>query len=60
MKKVMFHYDDKLGIFDAFDISNRTTEGASTISAEECRRFNNSLGVKCYGTNNEGYIKYGI
>ena len=59
MKKVMFHYQDNLGIYDAFDITDRATNGAAAISADECRRFTNSLGVKCYGTNDEGYIVYG-
>lgn len=59
MRKVMFHYDDKFGIFDAFDISNRPISGAIPIPAEECRQFNNSLGIKCLGLNSEGYIEYG-
>lgn len=59
MKKVMFHEDDRLSVCDAFDITDRKENGAVAISAEECRRFVNSLDVKCYGTNSEGYIVYG-
>ncbi len=34
-------------------------KGLKPITQIECYEFINSLGVKCYGENKEGYIVYG-
>jgi len=58
MKKVMFREAEKWteGIYDCFEIVGGSLR---PISQAECVRFINSLGVKCYGSNEEGYIIYG-
>lgn len=58
MKKVMFREAEKYteGIHDCFEI---TADGSRPISQAECRSFINSLGVKCLGRNEQGYIIYG-
>lgn len=48
MKKVMFNNKQYFG-----DYGN----GMVPISQDECYRFINSLGVKCYGSEN-GYVVY--
>lgn len=58
MKKVIFRAPERWteGIYDCYEI---TGDGARPITAAECRKFINSLGVKCYGSNNKGYVVYG-
>lgn len=58
MKKVMFREAERFteGIYDCFEV---TDEGSIPISQAECYRFINSLGVKCYGRNEQGYVVYG-
>ncbi len=57
MEKVQFkeaeHWSD--GIYDCFEV---TKDGVRPISQADCYHFINSLGVKCYGTEN-GYVVYG-
>ena len=58
MEKVMFREAERYteGIYDCFSIEEN---GVRSISQAECYSFINSLGVKCYGKDDKGYIIYG-
>lgn len=58
MKKVIFREAERWteDIYDCFEV---TKDGKRPISQAECYGFINSLGVKCYGSNEEGYVVYG-
>lgn len=58
MKKVIFREAERFtgGIYDCFEV---TGNGKKPISQSECFKFINSLGVKCYGSDENGYVVYG-
>ena len=57
MEKIKFRVAEKTGdICDCWKITDKVVE---PISKEECCAFINSRGVKCFGSDYEGYIVYG-
>lgn len=58
MKQVIFREAERFtqDVYDCFEVAD---DGKRPIPQAECLTFINSLGVKCLGKDENGYVVYG-